>query len=544
MPSISAMVYPAPAYVRVETNWSDVSAATGAAVYRVDCLTGERVPLRPYVSFDGDFLDLSCGYGIFWDTEAPLDRCVYYCTQAQNASGSTVTQPAPYLFTDTFTRNTSNGWGTSDSGLPYATVGGVASDYSVNGSFGRILASTSVRRATVVGAPRDWVNVQIEGTVLPTVSATGAPIDMGFLLRATNSPDTAYEGLVRFNPSGFMDARINQQLNGVGSNLASTTSVGIWPNSGVAVRVKFQAWGTALRVKVWDLTLPEPTDWQVSWDDGTIAQAAGAGAVLRVQAGNTNLPFTGSFDNIVITDLCADPIPIEQCSDSLVVPSSGDFRLGDPVRPCNDVVLQMVGEVGPDCVPTQGIFFGNMADETSGANTAAFQPVNAEFPITANRTRSGLTSTLTVASRTFADRDALRALNKPGGALLIRGPVAYGVSDRYMSVGDTSESRPMADHKIQPRVVTMPHTQVARPSGPSQGVCGTRVADLCDRYATWDAMVVAGLNYTDLLRGRASTDTPKPVTVEQTWNDVNAQYGNWNAVNSGNVDWDDLRDGA
>jgi hypothetical protein len=185
-----------------------------------------------------------------------------------------------------------------------------------------------------------------------------------------------------------------------------------------------------------------------------------------------------------------------------------------------------------------------MADEVFAANTNNFTPVNSRYPIVVNRTRQAITSTLTVASKTFPDRDAVRTLNEPGSPLLLRGPAQYGINDRYMSVGDVTEVRPVPDHRITPRVITLPHAEVLRPSGPSTGVCGTRVQDLCDIYPTWDALIAAGLTWADLLRGRASNETPIPDVVERTWSEVNTTYANWTAVNTGNTDWDDLRDGA
>lgn len=542
MPAIATTLYPIPAYVRVEANWGDVGAATGAAVYRVDCLTGERVPLRPYISFTGDFLDLSCGYSIFWDTEPQLDRCVYYCTRAIDAAGNLITQPAQPLLTDTFTRTVANGWGNADTGQPYTVINAPASDYSTNGSFGRILNSGTNRHAIVSSGT--WTNVQVEGTVYPTVSAAGGPIDQGFLLRATAAPDTGYEGMVRFNPSGFMDARINSQVAGVATNIAFVTNVGVWPNSAVAVRIKFRAWGNQLQLKVWDLTQPEP-DWQVSITDTTILTSGGVGAVIRVQAGNSNTPFTSSWDNIYTTDVAADPQIIEACSDSLTVPSSGNLYLGDPTRPCNDLVLSLLDTADPDCVPTQGIFFGSISeDETFEANSGTLLPTNSSEPIGIYRARRSGSGVLNVVTRTFADRDALRRLNKPGSQLLLRSPAKYGVGDRYMLVGGVTEHRVVSDHKVQPRLVAMPHTIPRRARGASQGVCGTRVDDLCDTYPTWDAIAAAGLTWADLVRGKASPKTPKPVRPERTWNDVNSQYANWNAVQAGNTDWDDLLDGA
>lgn len=217
MPAISATLYPSPAYVRVEGSWGDQPQATGAAVYRVDCLTGERVPLRPYVSFSGDFLDLSCGYGIWWDTEPQLDRCVYYCTQAMNPDGSVITVPAANIVTDTFTRVVANDWGSADTGQPYTNVGGAAADHSVNGTRGvhsMPLVSTATANLLDIGTSDQVGMITGFVGVLPT---TGN-VEAGIQARYT---DTANQWRVdvTINSSGVVTGRLRRVVGGVITNL-------------------------------------------------------------------------------------------------------------------------------------------------------------------------------------------------------------------------------------------------------------------------------------------------------------------------------------
>lgn len=537
MPAISTMVYPIPAYVRVETNWADVGSAVRAAVYRVDCLTGDRVPLRPYVSFSGDFMDVSCGLGIWWDTEAQLDRCVYYCTQAQDAAGNLVTAPLANIVTDTFTRVVAAGMGSTDNGLAYTIAGGIAANYSVNGTRGQHqLTGTNVSRHSWVNAGHVAFDATI--TLSPQVVALTQPIVTGLIGRVTNS--TAYYSAdAQFLPGGNVSLYLREgPVEGAHIDLTSV-STSIIQTAATFVTLRFQGIGNQLRAKLWEATAPEPVNWMVTATSSTYLSQTNIGFRSILIVGNTNVPPVNVvYDNFLVTDPCADPVTVETCTGSVVVPSSGDFRLGDPVRPCNDVTLLFDAPIDPDCAPTQGIFFGNMADEAFPANTGTFIPVNARYPIVASRTRQAITSTLTIASKTFPDRDAVRTLTEPGSPLFLRGPAQYGIEDRYMSVGDVTETRPVSDHRVPPRTITLPHAEVARPSGPSQGVCGTRVEDLCDTYSSWDAIVAAGLTYADLLRGKASPDTPIPDTVERTWTELNSDYGSWNALNAGEPNWD------
>lgn len=541
MPAISTLVYPAPAYVRVEVNWADVGSATGAAVYRVDCVTGERVPLRPYVCFSGDFLTLSCGYGIFWDTEAPLDRCVYYCTQAIDAAGELVTAVPAALYADTFTRTVVDGWGTSTSGHTYQLLGGtVPGDYDVNGSRGTFtITSNGVAREAIVqglSTPDGILSGFYQHPVVPT----GASHEMNIRVRRVDSNNFC-DLRFFFATGNTVQVAVRQVVAGVESfvvfSAVITTAGGSNLLTTDPISYKLEYWGSVLRAKVWKSTDPEPAAYVAS-TSVTFRSAGSIAYIGFTGGGSTNvLPIVLQFDNHLLADPCAEPEPVESCTADLVVPSSGDFRLGDPVRPCSDVVLLFDAAIDPDCVPTQGVFFGNMAEEVFPAMTSTFIPVNSPYPIVANRTRQKITSQLTVASKTFDDRDAMRTLNSPGSPLLLRGPAQYGIDDRYMAVGDVTETRPVADHRVQPRVISLPHAEVARPSGPSQGVCGTRVQDLCGIYLTWDALIAAGLTYADLLRGRASAATPIPDTVERTWAEVNSDYASWNALAAGEANW-------
>jgi hypothetical protein len=744
MPSISTMVYPAPAYVRVEANWADVAQAVSAAVYRVDCVTGQRIPLRPYVSFDGDFLDLSCGYGIWWDTEPQLDRCVYYCTQAIDAAGNTVTMPADLeafdtftrTFTptvsDTFTRVVANGWGNADTGQAWTNSGGAAADYNVaagrgtasmgvvnssrfetlssisladvdmyadisipvvatgasistglrlrssttsdfyyieidwrtdstarlqlvsrvagvsttiagpvnKGTYaaadtwrvrGRVVGTSLLGKLWKVGTPEPFTwdawaqtstivaaapvgtrcllsagntnplpvvasfdNIQVyavtygwgtltsgqtwtpsggnafEYTVydghgatdrdtstgsrrvlvtgptpqdsgqaatftIPVIALTDS-IDVGLMSRYAGSGDY-YLAVGHFHNVGNFDVRIRKQVAGVFTTLVISPIVGTYA-AGESFRIRFVTQGPNLMVRAWRAIDPEPTVWQAVTTDTSFTGTGQVGVRNNLQAANTNIPPVTIFvDNYELYDPCSDLVPIETCSDGLVVPSSGEFRLGDPVRPCNDVTLQFTGQADPACVPTQGIFFANMSDEDAEANSGTFAPVNSVYPIGIYRARRSLNATLTTLTRTFADRDAMRQLNAPGGPLLLRGPAQYGIDDRYMLVGNVTEHRQLSDHRIQPRAVVLPHVQLAYPYGPSQGVCGAQVDDLCDIYPTWDAIAAAGLTYADLLRGRASNDTPIPATSERDWDEVNSDFASWNALNAGEPDW-------
>lgn len=536
MAAISAVVVPVPGYVYVEANFASTPGATYACVDRVDTLTGARSPLRPYVSYStSGCLALSCGQGIWWDTEAPLDRAIYYCATAQDASGNTITQPAANLVTDTFTRTVAaGGWGTADSGQVWTTSGGAGTDFSVNGSRGLIsMNNTNVSRRGIIDGPQQ--NVEISAYLVPGVVATGAPIGMGVIARQVTGSD--YIAEVSFDLAGAMNLRIRKNIAGVVTTLSTTALTGTYTATTV-MQIVFRVWGSTLSARAWDATTPDPVTMQSTVTDTSLTAAGAVGTRSIRETGNTNGTITVQFDNFIVSDVCADPVVVQVCSPEVVVPSGGCFRLGDPVRPCHDQTVCLSGD--DNCVPGRGIYFANMSTETYGDNSGQLLPVNSRRPIVVSRTRRDVQSTLTVVTATFPDRDDVLLLNEPGSPLLWRGPASYGIPDRYMSVLDVSVDRSFSDHQEEPRVITMPHWAVDSPVGPSTGVCGARVEDLCDVYASWDAMVTAGLTYADLLRGKGGTGVSVDLV---TWSEVNAFYANWTAVNATEVNWDDvLRD--
>lgn len=339
MPIITAFPNEADAQVRVEINWADVPSVAYAKVLRYNPATGECIPLRPYVCYFGDYIRLSCGHGIFFDTEMPLDTEFYYIT---------------------------------------------------------------------------------EGLDAPCI------------------PD------------------------------------------------------------------PDPC-----------------------------VPCTP-----VTADTSLDPTTID---------SNGIFRLRDPVRPCHDQQVPLCftpANLAMDedgyCIPGSGIFFASMDTEDYEPNTLTVNPTNAKYPLAMTRTRRARTSLLTVVTRTFDDRDAVLTLTDPGSPLFWHGPANYGIPDQYLNIDTVSVQRGLSDHKFQVRVIALPYGEVARPAGPSQGVCGSQVQDYCD--FTWDELAADGNTFEDLLRGRPTGGT----TGYRTWtigaNTVLA-LGDWNAVNNGR-DWIELETGA
>lgn len=544
MASVTPVVYPIPGYVQLQINVADWNPHPDfACVYRVDDLTGARTQLRPHTAYSGLCQNLSCqATAVMWDTEAPLDRSISYCVQGMTSAGATVTAPVlPYVL-DSFSRTVAAGaWGTADTGQLWTVATGTASHYSVNGTRG-LIQLTAVADPHRIGIDGNMVDTDAMTEVFPTVVATGSYIEMGIVSRRLETGSGSdVRAMLQFNTNSTVTLVVTRFVAGVATTLGTFTNIGTY-TAASSWSVRLRLWGNQVSAKAWDTTMGEPSAFQLTTIDTGMLTGPGltqARAVLNT--GNTNtLPVTVQFDNFQITDPCATAMPLELCTPSVVVPSGGLLRLGDPQNPCADQVLRLATG-SPDCLPNAGIFFGSMGGETASNRSESLLPFDSKLPVTQARKRGGVDSTLNLVTRTFADQDALRALAAPGNPLLLRSPAQYGIYDKYIQVGDLGEDKGKRDHRFQARVWSLPFIEVRRPPGPATGVCGTRYDDLCDRYATWQDVVNAGLSYNQLLQGAAGTDMPVP--AQRVWNDVNATYADWNAVNAGNSNWTDLLDG-
>jgi hypothetical protein len=379
------------------------------------------------------------------------------------------------------------------------------------------------------------------------VTPTGGSIRAGVVGRYVDASNH-YAMEMEVNTTGTIDARVVVVVGGVATVLADVTTVYTHnPLTIYNMRVLFSP--TALAIRVWPTTEPEPATFQAVSTDSTFTSALPLNPGIRdsLSAGVTNaLPvsvFTEQFtvDYAPAGDVRPDPV----CQ--TITLESGKLWLKNPLYPCLDLELITCGSAAVFGCETgvRQIVFSAMDEEAYDPNTALLAPANRPRPIAVNRLRRDSKSTLVLVTRTFADRDALRASNAPGTPLLFQVPPQYGISDRYISVGTVTEARGLPDHRFQPRVVTLPHAVVDRPQGPADGPCGTRYADLCDTYSSWAAATSVGLTWEDLLTGKASPSGPGQPPIEglRTWQDVADEFATWGAVNTGGRTWQGTLEG-
>jgi hypothetical protein len=390
------------------------------------------------------------------------------------------------------------------------------------------------------------MNSSFEAGTAPWNAITGTLVQSAtFAHSGTNSG--------RLTPTGaaYSDATIRQDTIAVDATRDVTVSAWIltpqgWNSARIYVRF-FTSGGTQTGTTVYSpLEIFDKSEWRfLTLTTTPPSDAATASISFEVlgTAPNTTLFYIDQFELGQY-----QPPGFFALSALVTITPTFPFYLKDPLYPCNDRAMTKC-MAGPQiaCDTSSGIMVQAYSQqEKVGAKTILFEGVNREFPAALVRQRASAENTLTIITRLFSDRDALKATLKPGTLLFFQAPTQYGISDRYMAVLDYTVDRPVEDHRIPPRIFTLPHRLMGRPAGAANGVCGTRVDDMCDTYTSWQAMKTAGLTWQDLLYGNASPYGPGQVSFDslRTFDEMKAQFASFNAVNTGGRTFTGLRAGA
>lgn len=541
MPTLNAYVDAPDGRVLVVTNWSDIPSARSVQVVRVHA-DGSTYPLRTYVWPDsavGEYQRLSGGWAAFWDTEAPLDVPFNYRVTAVDYAGLPILVPGDYIY-DNFDRTVASGnWGTPTSGGPaaWSFSGGVAADYNVAPFRGRIShGSLTTNRFQLLNGIA-WKDFEVQVTFTANAPLNGT-YEVWLMGRQNGTNDyLSVRVLLRDSlTNNDITIQSRQTVAGVPAGNPATIVPGV--TSAGPVTIKLREQGNVVASKAWLATGTEPAAYQnfmTLTGGGLTLPPAGFGVNSNPTGSITNpLPVLMDFSNFSARSL--DPVTTvySVTSGPYTLASNGDFWLRDPVRPCNDRRVRLCFDPAatpPGCLPGNGIFFANLSPESYEPNQTTFLPTNARRPIVLARERRDAASGLGLVTRTFVDRDAVLALAQPGSPLEFVAPPAYGIPDRYMSVGTVGVSQGIPDLTFQPRLLSLPYNTVDRPVGPTQGVCGSRFMDLCDDYATWTLAAASGLSYATLVTG-----DPAELGF-RTWATVNATWASWAAVLAAEPTW-------
>lgn len=201
---------------------------------------------------------------------------------------------------DDFTRTVANGWGSASSGYTWATSGGTAADYSVDGAVGKMAMSAvgSSRRLQTSSAMDGEILVKIS----PNQVATGGGATAAAMIRYLDLSNH-YLGRLEFTTTGAVNLRIQKILAGATNDLTADYALPGTYIANDAYWVRFQIYGNSLKARAWkDGTAePNPTTWHLSVVDDDIVTAGGMGVRGFLLTGNTNAGFIFSYDSFAGT---------------------------------------------------------------------------------------------------------------------------------------------------------------------------------------------------------------------------------------------------
>jgi hypothetical protein len=207
------------------------------------------------------------------------------------------TRPTASWLYDAFGRTTSNGWGTSDSGLTWNTVGGgAAADYAVGSGYGsQTLTSTGVSRRTAVTAIHADFDIYCDITT--SALATGTESLYGGVTARMLDASNMYLARLQFTTSNTIILSLRKVIADTQTELGAHTLTGVTHVAGTYIRVRFQGQGSTLRAKAWLATAVEPGVWHIEASDSAITAANQIGTRSISGSGNTNVNPAVRYEN-------------------------------------------------------------------------------------------------------------------------------------------------------------------------------------------------------------------------------------------------------
>ncbi|MCH5677825.1 hypothetical protein [Streptomyces gilvus] len=186
---------------------------------------------------------------------------------------------------DTFTRTTSNGWGTAEAGGTWTSSGGATSDYFTQGAEGvHALNSINTSRYSVIPAPS--ADVDLQSSICTSALATGGPHYVGLIARYADSSNSYYARLA-FNTNQTITLVIQKRVAGGQTDLKAVTL----PYTHAAFAfftIRFQVIGSTLQAKAWPTGTAEPSGWPAVVTDTALTAAGSVGVRSILDSANTN----------------------------------------------------------------------------------------------------------------------------------------------------------------------------------------------------------------------------------------------------------------
>jgi len=424
-------------------------------------------------------------------------------------------------FLDTFTRSTSNGWGTATSGQSWS-VTGTASDYSTNGSIARqSCGSVSVERLAVLDINKKDVYVYVEFQS-PAAPLGGSQI-VELECRRTDTSNFM-SARIELQTSGAIFAVLRKVVAGVSTTLASaTTSLSFAASTWYSLR--FRAVDSDFAVKIWRTLDDEPVAWTLVATDASITAATDLAVRSVLATGNTNtLPVVFDFDNLVVNGDAVVERSTDQIRWSQV---RGGTDLGLPGATWTVDDYEFSADVSnyyrlraTDSIATASTTpslagqvwlkflnrpFLNTIIEPYGDlevrrrdRNGVFDIVGRSLPIAVTDVRGSREFDLELITRNQADHDRLDLVLAGGDPAFLHTPPGHALPSMYAAIGEVRDRRPVPETHFW----TLPIIETAMPDLAIVGGTNTYQTVL-NTYATYTALLAANATYQDIADGVA-----------------------------------------
>ena len=221
---------------------------------------------------------------------------------AESAQPITVTAAPTNYAADTFSRTSTSGFGTANTGGAWTVSGGPATDYTVSNGAGRLrLPAAAAQRAAYLNGVSQTDTELNFATSADKIANGGGVYVTGVGRRVGTAGD--YRTNLRIMSSGVVTLNVSRVVGGTETTMATTTLAGLTYTPGDVIRVRLQVGGTGpttVRAKAWLAATTEPAAWQVTANDTTAAlQAPGSvGVVGYLSGSSTNPPIVITIDDV------------------------------------------------------------------------------------------------------------------------------------------------------------------------------------------------------------------------------------------------------
>lgn len=230
---------------------------------------------------------------------------------------------------DTFTRTTSNSWGSADTGQTWTQTGGAASGRSTTGSEAvHSLAAVNTSYYDTITAPS--ADVDLRADFATNALATGGSQYTGLVARFIDASNIYYARLT-FTTTQAVQVVLQKRVAGTQTDLATVTATELTHAAAAYFTLRFRIIGTALYAKAWAQGTVEPGSWHATATDSALTAAGSVGVRSILDSANTNvLPVAVNIDNFQLTNVQTMTVTRSVNGVSKAQAAGEDIRLAYP----------------------------------------------------------------------------------------------------------------------------------------------------------------------------------------------------------------------